>query len=116
MEDTTLGWRFVNPKLAKMHPLESMGETGENVAERYGITREDQDAFALESHRRAVAAIESGAFDGQIVPVTIPQRKGDPVVVSRDEHPRPDTTLEALARLRPVSARAAPSPRATPPG
>jgi acetyl-CoA acetyltransferase family protein len=102
MEDTTLGWRFVNPKLAKMHTPYSMGETGENVAERYGITREEQDAFALVSHRRAVAAIESGAFDSQIVPVTVPQRKGDPVVVSRDEHPRPDTSLEALARLRPV--------------
>ena len=102
MEDTTLGWRFLNPKLAKMHTPYSMGETGENVAERFGIAREEQDEFALLSHRRAVAAIESGAFDEQIVPVTIPQRKGDPVVVSRDEHPRPDTSMEALARLRPV--------------
>ena len=102
MEDTTLGWRFLNPTLAKLHTPYSMGETGENVAEQYGITREEQDEFALLSHRRAVAAIESGAFDGQIVPVTIPQRKGDPIVVSRDEHPRPDTSMEALARLRPV--------------
>ena len=102
MEDTTLGWRFLNPRLAKSHTPYSMGETGENVAEQYGITREEQDEFALLSHRRAVAAIESGAFDEQIVPVTIPQRKGDPIVVSRDEHPRPDTSMEALARLRPV--------------
>jgi 3-oxoadipyl-CoA thiolase len=102
LEDTTLGWRFVNPKLAQMHPPYSMGETGENVAERYGVTRQEQDEFALLSHRRAVAAIESGAFDDQIVPVTVPQRKGEAVVISRDEHPRPDTSLEALARLRPV--------------
>jgi 3-oxoadipyl-CoA thiolase len=91
--DTTLGWRFPNPKMEAMFPLESMGETGENVAERYGISREDQDAFALESHRRWAAAHEAGRFADELVPV------GD---VDRDEHPRPDSTLEKLASLRPA--------------
>jgi 3-oxoadipyl-CoA thiolase len=104
--DTTLGWRFINPKLAAMHHPYSMGETAENVAERYGgdhdVTRERQDAFALLSHQRAVAAIEGGLFDSQIVPVSVPQKKGDPVVVTRDEHPRADTSMEALAKLRPA--------------
>ena len=100
--DTTLGWRFVNPKLAAMHHPYSMGETGENVAERYRVSREEQDAFALTSHRRTVAAWEEGRFVDQVVPVTIPQRKGDPIVVERDEHPRSDTSLEALAKLRAV--------------
>jgi 3-oxoadipyl-CoA thiolase len=100
--DTTLGWRFVNPRLAEVHRPFSMGETGENVAERWGVSRERQDAFALESQQRAVAAIEGGRFDGQIVPIEVPQRKGDPVVVARDEHPRADTSAEALARLRPA--------------
>ena len=100
--DTTLGWRFVNPKLAAMHHPYSMGETGENVAERYRVSREEQDAFALTSHRRAVAAWEAARFVDQVVPVTIPQRKGDPIVVERDEHPRSDTSLEALAKLRAV--------------
>ena len=104
LQDTTLGWRFVNPKLAEHYYPYSMGETAENVAERWGVSRERQDAFALESHRRAVAAIEDGRFDGQLVPVEVPQRKGDPVVVARDEHPRADTTLEALAKLRPAFA------------
>jgi 3-oxoadipyl-CoA thiolase len=102
MADTTLGWRFVNPRLAERHYPYSMGETAENVAERWGVSRERQDAFANESHRRAIAAIEAGRFDDQIVPISVPQRKGDPVVVSRDEHPRPDTTIEALAKLRPA--------------
>jgi acetyl-CoA acetyltransferase family protein len=102
MHDTTLGWRFVNPKLAEKHYPFSMGETGENVAERWGVSRERQDAFALESQRKAIAAIESGRFDDQIVPVSVPQRKGDPIVVSRDEHPRADTSAEALAKLRPA--------------
>jgi acetyl-CoA C-acetyltransferase len=79
-----------------------MGETGENVAERWGVSRERQDAFALESQRRAVAAIEAGRFDEQLVPIEVPQRKGDPVLVARDEHPRADTSMEALARLRPA--------------
>ncbi|NJD28685.1 MAG: acetyl-CoA C-acyltransferase [Chloroflexi bacterium] len=104
--DTTLGWRFVNPKLAAAHHPYSMGETAENVVERYGaerdVSRERQDAFALRSHQQAVAAIEGGLFDDQIVPIEVPQRKGDPVVVSRDEHPRADTSLEALAKLRPA--------------
>jgi 3-oxoadipyl-CoA thiolase len=106
LQDTTLGWRFINPALSKLHYPYSMGETAENVVERYGstldVTRERQDAFALRSHQRAVAAIEGGVFDDQLVPVTIPQKKGDPVVVSRDEHPRADTSMEALARLRPA--------------
>jgi acetyl-CoA acetyltransferase family protein len=81
-----------------------MGETAENVAQRWGVSRERQDAFALESHQRAVAAIEDGRFDGQLVQVEVPQRKGDPVIVARDEHPRADSTLEALAKLRPAFA------------
>jgi 3-oxoadipyl-CoA thiolase len=100
--DTTLGWRFTNPKLAEMHYPFSMGETGENVAERCGVSREEQDEFALRSHQRAVAAIEEGRFMNQIVPVMVPQPKGEPVEVNRDEHPRADTSLEALARLRPA--------------
>ena len=102
LQDTTLGWRFLNPKLAAMHYPYSMGETAENVVEQYAVTRERQDAFALLSHQRAIAAIETGRFQDQIVPVEVPQRKGEAVVVSRDEHPRPDTSLEALARLRPA--------------
>jgi 3-oxoadipyl-CoA thiolase len=102
MADTTLGWRFTNPKLAAMHYPYSMGETGENVAEQCGVSRERQDAFSLQSHRRAVAAIESGRFADQIVPISIPQRKGEPIVVERDEHPRADTSIEALGRLKPA--------------
>jgi len=102
LQDTTLGWRFLNPKLAAMHYPFSMGETAENVVEQYGVSRERQDAFALVSHQRAIAAIEAGRFDNQIVPVEVPQRKGEPVVVARDEHPRADTSLEALAKLRPA--------------
>jgi 3-oxoadipyl-CoA thiolase len=100
--DTTIGWRFVNPRMAELYSTEGMGETAENVAERYGVGREEQDEFALESHRRAVAAAEAGRFDDEIVPVPAPQPKGDPVTVHGDEQPRPDTTLEKLARLRPV--------------
>ena len=102
MVDTTLGWRFVNPALAAMHHPFSMGETGENVAEQLGVSREEQDAFALTSQRNAAAAIAEGRYADQIVPVSISQKKGEPIVVDRDEHPRPDTTLEALARLRPA--------------
>jgi 3-oxoadipyl-CoA thiolase len=98
--DTTLGWRLVNPNMK--HSTESMGETGENVAERYGVSREDQDAFALESHKRALAAAESGRLDDEIVTVDVPQPKGDPVTVHADEGPRPDTTLERLAKLKPI--------------
>ncbi len=100
--DTTLGWRFVNPALAASHHPYSMGETGENVAERLGVSREDQDAFALASQRRAVAAMAEGRYADQLVPISVPQRKGEPIVVEADEHPRPDTTAEALARLRPA--------------
>jgi acetyl-CoA acetyltransferase family protein len=100
--DTTIGWRFPNPRMEELYSTESMGETAENVAERYGITREQQDEFALESHQRAVAAVEAGRFDQEIVPVPAPQPKGEPVMVHADEGPRPDTTLEKLARLRPV--------------
>jgi 3-oxoadipyl-CoA thiolase len=102
LEDSTLGWRFVNPRLAAEHYPYSMGETAENVAERWSVARERQDAFALESQRRAIAAIEAGRFDSQIVPIPVPQRKGDPIIVARDEHPRADSTAEALARLRPA--------------
>ena len=93
MYDTHLGWRFPNPRLEAMFPLESMGETGENVAERYGVSREEQDAFALQSHQRWAAAVASGKFDEQLVAV------GEAV---RDEHPRPDTSLEKLAQLKPA--------------
>jgi 3-oxoadipyl-CoA thiolase len=100
--DTTIGWRFTNPRMAELHSTESMGETAENVAERYGVSREDQDAFALESHRRAVTAAAAGRLDDEIVTVEVLQPKGDPVTVHGDEGPRPDTTLERLASLRPV--------------
>jgi 3-oxoadipyl-CoA thiolase len=102
LQDTTLGWRFLNPKLAEKHYPYSMGETAENVAERWEVGRALQDAFALASQQKAIAAIEAGRFDGQIVPIPVPQRKGEPVLVVRDEHPRADTSAEALARLRPV--------------
>jgi 3-oxoadipyl-CoA thiolase len=97
--DSTLGWRMVNEKLAAMHEPISMGETAENVAEQFGISREDQDRFALSSQQRAVAAQSGGRFDQQLVSVTVPQRRGDPIVVDRDEHPRADTSLEKLAAL-----------------
>jgi acetyl-CoA C-acetyltransferase len=100
--DTTLGWRFVNPDLAALHHPYSMGETGENVAERMGVSREEQDAFALTSQRNTAAAIAAGHYRDQLVPIAIPQRKGAPMVVDADEHPRPDTTAEALARLKPA--------------
>jgi 3-oxoadipyl-CoA thiolase len=98
MYDTTLGWRMVNPRMAEMYSTESMGETGENVAERYGISREDQDAFALRSHQRAVEATEDGRFAEEIVPV----ETSDGEVLEQDEGPRPDTSLEKLAELRPA--------------
>jgi 3-oxoadipyl-CoA thiolase len=100
--DTTIGWRLVNPRMAELYSTEGMGETAENVAARYSVGREDQDEFALESHRRAVAAAEAGRFDEEIVPVPAPQPKGDPVTVHADEQPRPDTSLEKLAKLRPA--------------
>ena len=97
--DSTLGWRFVNPLMQKQYGIDSMPETGENVAEQFGISREDQDAFAWRSQQKAGAAMASGRLAEEIVSVTIPQRKGDPVVVEQDEHPRPDTKLEKLAKL-----------------
>jgi 3-oxoadipyl-CoA thiolase len=100
--DTTIGWRFPNPRMEEMYSTESMGETAENVAERYGISRERQDEFALSSHRRALTAAEGGRFDDEIVAVPVPQPKGDPVTVHSDEGPRADTSLEKLARLRAV--------------
>jgi len=102
VEDTTLGWRFVNPRMQELYPPISLGETAEQVADRYTVTRDRQDAFALESQRRAGAAIEGGRFDGQLVPVSVPGGKGAVTIVDRDEHPRPDTTPEALAALRPA--------------
>jgi 3-oxoadipyl-CoA thiolase len=101
--DTALGWRYPNPKMKEKFGTESMGETAENIAvERPGITREKQDAFALRSHQRAIAAIDSGKFAEEIIPVPIPHKKGDPVMVTTDERPRRDTTLESLARLKPA--------------
>jgi 3-oxoadipyl-CoA thiolase len=101
LQDTTMGWRFINPLLKAQYGVDSMPETAENVADRYGISRADQDRFALASQAKAAAAQQSGLFAHEIVPVTIPQRKGEPLVVSQDEHPRA-TTIEALARLKPV--------------
>jgi len=102
MHDTTLGWRMINPRMAELGvSTESMGETGENVAERYGISREDQDAFALRSHQRAVAARESGLFDEEIVAVEAPRGR-ETVTVAADEGPRADTSMEKLAKLRPA--------------
>lgn len=102
MFDTTIGWRFTNKKLAEMYHPFSMGETAENVAEQFNVTREDQDQYALRSQQRAAAAIEAGKFKDEIVPVTIPQRKGEPVIFDTDEHPRSDSTLEKLAKLKPA--------------
>ena len=101
MEDTTLGWRFVNPKMKAMYGVDSMAETAENVAAEFHISREDQDAFAYRSQQRAAAAVKNGVLAEEIVPVCIPQRKGAPVIIDKDEHPRPDTTLEALTKLKP---------------
>jgi len=99
--DTTVGWRFTNPRMPKGWAI-ALGETAEKVAVEYGISREEQDAFALESQRRAGRALEECAFRDEIVPVSVPQRKGDPIVVQRDEHPRPDVTAAKLAKLRPA--------------
>jgi acetyl-CoA C-acetyltransferase len=99
--DTTIGWRFVNPKMKSRYGVDQMPETAENVAEDFKVARADQDAFALRSQQRALAAQAAGAFNDEIVPVTLPAKKGDPVVVSKDEHPR-ETTLEQLARLKPI--------------
>ena len=99
--DTTIGWRFTNPRMPEEWTI-SLGETAEVVADRHGITREEQDAFAAESQKRAAHAISDGRFEAEIVPVEVPRRRGDPEIVSRDEHPRPDVTPEGLARLGPA--------------
>lgn len=98
--DTTIGWRFVNPLMQAMHGVDSMPETGENVAREYGVSRQAQDEFAVRSQDRAVAAQQNGRLAREIVPVTIPQRKGDPIVVDTDEHPRAGTTVETLGKLK----------------
>jgi 3-oxoadipyl-CoA thiolase len=102
ISDTTLGWRFVNHELEKQYGIDSMAETAENVAADFRIDREAQDRFALSSQRKAAAAMEAGRLAEEIMPVSLPQRRGDPVLVDRDEHPRADSTLEALAKLRPI--------------
>ena len=102
IEDTTMGWRFINPKLKAIYGVETMPQTAENVAEQFGIQREDQDQFAYTSQQRTAAAQAKGYFAKEIVPVTIPQRKGEPVVIDTDEHPRASTTLEGLAKLKGV--------------
>ena len=101
--DTTIGWRFPNPRMKEKYGIDSMGETAENIYElTRAISREEQDRFSLESHRRAVAAIEAGKFDEEIVPVPVPQRGKDPLLVSRDEHPRADASMEAMGKLKPA--------------
>lgn len=102
LEDTTIGWRFVNPLMKAKYGVDAMPETGEIVAEEFHISRKDQDAFALRSQQRTGQAIRSGRMKQEIIPVPIPQKKGDPLLFSEDEHPRPDTTLEALSKLKPV--------------
>jgi 3-oxoadipyl-CoA thiolase len=104
MYDTAIGWRLVNPKMAQMYGTLQMGETAERVAQKYEVSREDQDAFALRSHQRAVAAQKAGRLAEEIVPVDVPQRKGDALHLVEDEGPRQDTSLEALAKLRPAFA------------
>ena len=103
--DTSIGWRFVHPRMKEMGHTDPLGITAENVARAHEISREDQDEFALQSQQRWAAADEKGLFADELVSVEVPQRKGDPIIVSSDEHPRPGTTLEALARLRPAFAQ-----------
>jgi 3-oxoadipyl-CoA thiolase len=103
--DTSIGWRFINPRLSELHHPFPMGETAENVARRYGISREDQDQFAYQSQQKWANANQQGYFQSEITPISIPQRKGEPILVESDEHPRPDITPEKLAKLRPVFAK-----------
>lgn len=103
LEDTTIGWRLVNPKLDKQYGTESLIETAENVAKEYKISREDQDVFALASQEKTWKAQDSGLMGEEIIPVTVPQRKADPIVVEKDEHPRRNTSLEKLAGLKPIT-------------
>ncbi|KAF0823292.1 beta-ketoadipyl CoA thiolase [Cytobacillus firmus] len=102
MYDTTIGWRFTNSRLENMYGAESMPKTAENVAEKYGISREEQDQFALESQKRAKSAIENGLFDDEIIPVAYMDKKGNEITISNDEHPRPETTYEKLSSLKPI--------------
>ncbi|MGK7248299.1 3-oxoadipyl-CoA thiolase [Acinetobacter oleivorans] len=102
IEDTTMGWRFINPKLKELHGVDTMPQTAENVAEQFNVNRADQDQFALVSQQRTASAQAKGFFSKEIVAVEIPQRKGDAVVIDTDEHPRASTTLEALSKLKPV--------------
>ena len=102
LEDTTLGWRLINPAMKAKYGVDAMGETAENVAAEYRVARADQDAFALRSQQRHAQALAAGFFEGELVPVAVPRGKGEPVQVSADEHPRADTTAEGLARLKPV--------------
>lgn len=102
--DTTIGWRFINPLLDKLHGTDSMPQTGENVAQEFGISRDAQDAFAVRSQEKAVAAQGNGRLAREITPVTIAQRKGDPIIVQKDEHPRAGTTVETLGKLKPLFA------------
>ena len=102
IEDTTMGWRFINPEMKARYGVDSMPQTAENLVAQFGISREDQDRFALASQQKAAAANAKGFFQREIVPVSIPQRKGEPIIVSQDEHPRPETTLAGLAKLKPV--------------
>jgi 3-oxoadipyl-CoA thiolase len=102
LQDTTLGWRFINPRLSALHYPYSMGETAENVAERYGVTRAEQDEFALTSHQRAIAAQDAGRLAGEIVAVEVPAGRGETATVTLDEQPRRDTSLEKLAKLKPA--------------
>ena len=102
IEDTTIGWRFVNPAMKEKYGTDSMPETAENVAEEWRISRQDQDAFAFRSQQRAAASAKAGDFTDEIIPVNVPSKRGAPTVVDKDEHPRPDTTPEALAKLKPI--------------
>ena len=102
IEDSTMGWRFVNEQLKELYGVETMPQTAENVAEQFNVSREDQDAFALRSQQRTAAAQARGFFANEIIPVEIPQRKGDPVIFNQDEHPRSSTTLENLTKLKPI--------------
>ena len=102
LEDTTMGWRFINPLMKAKYGVDTMPETGEIVAEEFHVTRKDQDAFGLRSQQRAAEAIRAGRLKQEIIPVPIPQKKGDALLFSEDEHPRPDTTMEALSKLKPV--------------
>ncbi|HIN09478.1 MAG TPA: acetyl-CoA C-acyltransferase [Phycisphaerales bacterium] len=105
MFDSTIGWRFINPSLSALHTPYSMGETAENVARQWSITREEQDAFAYNSQQKWKAAFDAGTWSDEIVPVQIPQRKGDPTVVDTDEHPRPEVTMEKLSTLTPAFSK-----------